>query len=81
MFRAVSKIVSCWVNAASGIAGESKVGSTFASNFFAPPAPQPVTTSLIFNIRLGKFTGDLYRQVPVVVESLKLTNKADRNQK
>ena len=29
MFRAVSEIVSCWVNAASGIAGESKVGSTF----------------------------------------------------
>ena len=77
MFRAVSKIVSCWVNAASGIATESKVGSTFGSTFLPPP--QPVTTSLIFNIRLGKFTGDLYRQV--VVESLKLTIKADRNQK
>ena len=33
MFRAVSGIVSCWVNAASGIAGESKVGSTFGSTF------------------------------------------------
>jgi len=33
MFRAVSKIVSCWVNAASGIAGESKLGSTFGSTF------------------------------------------------
>ena len=73
MFRAVSKIVSCWVNAASGIATESKVW------FYFFAAPQPVTTSLIFNIRLGKFTGDLYRQV--VVESLKLTIKADRNQK
>ena len=33
MLRAVSEIVSCWVNAASGIAGESKVGSTFGSTF------------------------------------------------
>ena len=33
MFRAVSEIVSCWVNVASGIAGESKVGSTFGSTF------------------------------------------------
>ena len=47
MFRAVSKIVSCWVNAASSIAGESKLGSTFGSTFLRkvamgnPPSPPP----------------------------------------
>ena len=33
MFRDVSKIVSCWVNVASGIARESKLGSIFGSTF------------------------------------------------
>ena len=57
IFRAVSKIFSCWENTASRIAGESKLGSTFGSTFPRkvargnppPPHPQPVTTSLIFN--------------------------------
>ena len=31
MCQAVSKIVSCWVNAASSIARESKLGSSFGS--------------------------------------------------
>ena len=33
IFRAVSKILSFWVNTASSIAGESKLGSTFVSTF------------------------------------------------
>ena len=56
MFRAVSKILSCWENTASRIARVSKVGSTFGSTFPrkvarenpTPHYPKPVTTSLIF---------------------------------
>ena len=88
MFRAVSKILSWWVNTTSSIGGESKPGSTFGSTFprkvarenpqSPPPPPHPVTTSLIYKQGSGKFTADFYWQV--VAESFKLTNKAGRNQ-
>ena len=88
MFRAVSKILSCWENTASRIARVSKVGSTFGSTFPRKVArenpPPPPTTPDCNNIPdiyqyLEGSLGDFYWQV--VVESLKLTNKADRNQK
>ena len=90
MFRAVSKILSCWENTASRIARVSKVGSTFGSTFPRkvarenPPPPHPAPPQACNNIPdiyqyLEGSLGDFYRQV--VVESLKLTNKADRNQK
>ena len=49
IFRAASKILSFWVNTASSIAGESKLGSTFVSTFPRkvamgiplPPPPPP----------------------------------------
>ena len=86
IFRAVSKILSCWVNTTSSIGGESKPGSTFGSTFPRKVArenpqspPHPVTTSLIYKQGSGKFTGDFYWNV--VPESLKLTNKVGKNQK
>ena len=54
IFRAVTKILSSWVNTARRIAVESKLGSTFGSTFprkvargtpTPPPPPQPVMTS------------------------------------
>ena len=47
IFRAVSKILSCWGNTASRIAGESKLACTFGSTFPRkvargnPPPPPP----------------------------------------
>ena len=61
IFRAASKILSFWVNTASSIAGESKLGSTFVSTFprkvamgippTPPPPPPPLTCNVlpIFN--------------------------------
>ena len=51
IFRAASKILSFWVNTASSIAWESKLGSTFVSTFPrkvamgipSTPPPPPLT--------------------------------------
>ena len=44
IFRAVSKMLSCWVNTASGMGEDSKQGSTFVFTFpmtvaMYPPPP------------------------------------------
>ena len=58
IFRAASKILSFWVNTASIIAGESKLGSTFVSTFprkvamgipSTPPPPLTCNVLPIFN--------------------------------
>ena len=52
IFRAVSKIFSCWENTASRIAGVSKLGSTFGSTFPRkvargnPPPPPPACNNI-----------------------------------